>query len=104
MSIAPGQLACATEETKPLIKSVCEAAPIFLFWVPTCLSMDREWPVKKAIVDIPKGIRLKGNLKHSSSNSLSSLGAQKRDLRATSQKLLINNLFLLKLKITGMSQ
>lgn len=62
------------------------------------LSMHHEWPVKKAIVDIPKGIRLKGNLKHTSSNSLSPLGAQKRDLRATSQTLLINNLFLLKLK------
>ena len=49
----------------------------------------------KTIVDIPKGIRLTGNLKHTSSNSLSPLGAQKRDLRATSQTLLINNLFLL---------
>ena len=67
------------------------------------LKMHYKWSVKKAIVNIPKGIRLKGNLKHTSSNSLRLLGAQKRDLRATSQTLLINNLLLLELK-WGMSQ
>ena len=35
-----------------------------------------DWPVKKAIVDLP--IRLKGNSKHTSGNSLSPLGPRTR--------------------------
>ena len=44
------------------------------------LSTRHDWPVKKAIVDLP--IRMKGNSKRISSNSLSSgpLGAQNNDL------------------------
>ena len=45
-----------------------------------------DWPLKKAIVDLP--IRLKGNSKRTSGNSLSLLGSQKTDLEATSQTLL----------------
>ena len=48
--------------------------------------MCRDWPVKKAIVDLP--IRLKGNLKLISGNSLSPLGAQNKDFSATLQTLL----------------
>ena len=40
-----------------------------------------DWPVKKAIVDLP--IRIKGNRERASSNSLSLLGAQKKDLGAS---------------------
>ena len=45
-----------------------------------------DWPLKKAIVDLPIG--LKGNSKRTSGNSLSLLGSQKTDLGATSQTLL----------------
>ena len=45
-----------------------------------------DWPLKKAIVDLP--IRLKGNSKRTSGNSLSLLGSQKTDLDPTSQTLL----------------
>ena len=40
------------------------------------LSTRHDWPVKNAFVDLP--IRLKGNLKRTSGNLLSLLGAQKR--------------------------
>ena len=50
------------------------------------LSMDHDWPVKKAIVNLP--IRLKGHAKHIFSNLLNPLGAQNKDLRAASQTLL----------------
>ena len=42
------------------------------------LSTRRDWPVKKAIVDLP--IRMKGNSKLISGNSLSPLGAQNEDI------------------------
>ena len=42
--------------------------------------------LKKAIVDLP--IRLKGNSKHTSGNSLSPLGAQNKHFGAASQTLL----------------
>ena len=45
-----------------------------------------DWPLKKAIVDLPIG--LKGNSKRTSGNSLSLLGSQKTDLGPTSQTLL----------------
>ena len=37
-----------------------------------------DWPVKKAIVNLP--IRLKGNSKRIAGNSLSPLGAQNKDI------------------------
>ena len=42
--------------------------------------------LKKAIVDLP--IRLKGNSKRTSGNSLSPLGAQNKDIGAASQTIL----------------
>ena len=50
------------------------------------LSTRHDWPVKDALVYLP--IRLKGNLKHTSGNSLCLLGAQNRDISAASQMLL----------------
>ena len=50
------------------------------------LSTRHDWPVKKAIVDLP--IRMKGNSKRISGFLLSPLGAQKRDLGAASPTLL----------------
>ena len=50
------------------------------------LSKRHDWPVKKAIVDLP--IRLKGNSKRTFRNSLSLLEAQSKDLGSASQTLL----------------
>ena len=50
------------------------------------LTTHHDWPIKKAIVDLP--IRLKGNWKPTSSNLLSLLGAQSKDLSIASQMLL----------------
>ena len=81
------------EQTKQnFVKSVYETAPKSLFCPPPPapvyqdLRKRHDWPLKKAIVDLP--IRLKGNSKHTSGNSLSLLGSQKTDLGATSQTLL----------------
>ena len=49
------------------------------------LSTRHDWLVKNAIVDLP--IRLKGNSKRISGNSLSPLGAQNSDIGAASQTL-----------------
>ena len=49
------------------------------------LSTRQDRPVKKAIVDLQ--IKLKGNSKRSSGNSLSPLGPKNRDLGAASQTL-----------------
>ena len=50
------------------------------------LSTLHDWPVKNAVVDLP--IRVKGNSKHSSGNSLSLLRAQNKDLGISSQTIL----------------
>ena len=50
------------------------------------LSTRRDWPVKKATVDLQ--IRLKGNSKCTSGNSLSPLGAHNNNIGATLQMLL----------------
>ena len=42
-----------------------------------------DWPFKKAIVDLP--VRMKGNLKRTSGNSLSPLGGQDKNIGAASQ-------------------
>jgi len=80
---------CATDEIKLRLspsakqcRNPCSTPPP----VYQDLSMCRDWPVKKAIVDLP--IRLKGNLKLISGNSLSPLGAQNKDFSATLQTLL----------------
>ena len=50
------------------------------------LGMHHDWPVKKSIVILP--IRLKGNLKRNSSNLLSPLGTQNKDISTALQTLL----------------
>ena len=50
------------------------------------LSMCHDWPVKKAIVDLP--ISMKGNSNRTYSNSISPLWAQNKDLDSASQKSL----------------
>ena len=45
-----------------------------------------DWPVEKAIVDLP--VRLKENSKRVSGNSSSPLGAQNKDYGASSETLL----------------
>ena len=52
------------------------------------LSTCHDWPVKKAIVNLP--IRLKGNSEHIYGNSLSRLRAQNKDIGAALQMLLLN--------------
>ena len=82
-------LACTTDGSKLLIKSVCETAPKSWFWAPTRVFQDlstcHDWPVNRAIIN--SLIRLKGNLKRISSNSLSPL-AQNKDMGAALQTLL----------------
>ena len=46
------------------------------------LSTRYDWPVKKAIVDLP--IKVKGNLERTSGNWLSPLGAQNKDIGSAS--------------------
>ena len=48
--------------------------------------MRHDWPAKKAFVDLP--IKMKGNSKRTSGNSLSPLGAQNKDIGAASRTLL----------------
>ena len=50
------------------------------------LRMHHDWPVKKGIVILPIG--LKGNLKRNSSNLLSPLGTQNKDISTALQTLL----------------
>ena len=49
------------------------------------LSMRWDWPVKKAVVNLP--IRFKGTLKLISGSSLSSLGAQNKDIVTAVEKI-----------------
>ena len=83
-------LACATDETKTLVKSVCETALKSLFWTYTLVYQDlstrHDWPFKKAIVDLP--IRMKGNLKRITDNSFTPLRPRDKDIAAASQTLL----------------
>ena len=48
--------------------------------------MRHDWPAKKTFIDLP--IKMKGNSKRTSGNSLSQLGAQNKDIGAASQTLL----------------
>ena len=81
-------LACATDETKLRLspptkkrRNPCSGSPP----VYQDLSKRRDWPASNAIVDLP--IRLKGNSKRDSDNSLSLLEAKNKDLGAASQTL-----------------
>ena len=58
------------------------------------LSARHDWPVKKFIVDLP--IRIIGNWKRISGNSLSPLRAQNKDIGAASQTLLAGVKFRLR--------
>ena len=82
-------LACATDETK-LLLSPSAKGPWNPCSVPRLvyqgLSTGHDWPFKKAIVDLP--IRMKGNLKRTSGNSLTPFGALSKDISAASQTLL----------------
>ena len=81
-------VACTTDETKlwlsPSAKqhqNSCSGFPP----VYQDFSTRHDWPVKKAITDLP--ISMKGNLKHTSGNLLSPLGAQNKDLKAPLQTI-----------------
>ena len=50
------------------------------------VSMRHDWPVRNPIIYL--SIKMKGNLKRTSGNSLMPLGAQNRDLGAASQILI----------------
>ena len=82
-------VACTTEETKLCLslsakqhQNPCSGAPPVYQDLITC----HDWPVKKDIVDFP--VRMKGNLKRTSSNLLSPLGDQNKDLGTALQTLL----------------
>ena len=82
-------LACATDETKLLLslstkqhRNPCSRPPP----AHQDLSKGYDWSVKKPFVDLL--IRMKGNSKRASGNSLNSLGTQNKDLGAALQALL----------------
>lgn len=80
-------LACTTVGTKLLVKSVCETALKTSFWAPTFVpEFEYMYVPRKPIVNLP--IRLKGNLKYTSSNLLSPSGAENKDISAALQTLL----------------
>lgn len=72
----------STDETKPLVKSVCKSAlkSSATTCVPKDLSMSHDWSVEKAMVDLP--VELKKNLKRASGNLLSLFRTQNKDLGA----------------------
>lgn len=72
----------STDETKPLVKSVCKSAlkSSATTCVPEDLSMSHDGPVEKAMVDLP--VELKKNLKRTSGNLLSLFRTQNKDLGA----------------------
>ena len=58
-----------------------------LFWARSCVpGLRHDFPVEEVIVDLP--IKMKGNSKRTSGNSLSPLGAQNKKIGASSQTLL----------------
>ena len=59
-------------------RNPCSALPPLPPPVYQNLKTRHDWPLKKAIVDLP--IRLKGNSKRTSGNSFCLLGSQKTDL------------------------
>ena len=74
---------------KTLIKPGCETGSKSLFWALSFYQDVRtrhDWPVKKATVDLP--IKMMGNSKRFSGNSLSPLGAHNKDIGSSLQTLL----------------
>ena len=93
VSHAEQAVTCTTDETKLWLspsakqrKNPCSWSPPVFQHLSTGTRHD--WPVKKAIVDLP--IRMKGNSKRTSSNSLSPLAAQNKmkNLSAALQMIL----------------
>ena len=83
-------LACATDETKLWLspsakqrRNPCSRPPP----VYQDLNTRHDWPVKRAIVDLP--IRMKGNSKRTSSNSFSPLGRRTRILALLRRRYLV---------------
>ena len=86
------KVAGATDRTKLLLSTSAKQRrnpfsrlpPLYQY-----LSMRHDWPVKKAIVDLP--IRLKGKFKtHFRYNSLSPLGVQNKDIGAARESEVTN--------------
>ena len=76
------QLSLHHGQNLTLVKFVYKTAPKSLFWAPPVyqdLSTRHDWPVKKAIVNLP--IRMKGNSKRTSGNSLNPLGGPEQGSR-----------------------
>ena len=83
-------LACAADETKLWLspsakqrRNPCSRPPP----VYQDLNTRHDWPVKRAIVDLP--IRMKGNSKRTSSNSFSPLGRRTRILALLRRRYLV---------------
>ena len=75
-------IACATDETKVWFSPSAKQSRNLGFGPPPVwqdLSRHHDWSVKNAIVDLP--IRMKGNSKLTSCNSLSPLGAPEQGSR-----------------------
>ena len=82
-------VASATDGTKFLVKSVCETSPKSLFQAPTCVQGFEYVPwlaCFKCHWPFAKWIKIKENLKRSSGNLLSLLGAQSKDIDTASQR------------------
>ena len=83
-------MAGATNETKLWLSRLRNSAKILVLGLHLSrypdLSARHDWLVKKAIVGLP--IRMKGDTKCTSGNSLSPLDAQKKGLGAALQTLL----------------
>ena len=82
-------VARATDETKLWLslsakqgRNPCSGPPLVYQDLSTC----HDWPVEKAIVSIP--VSMKGNWKRTSSNSLSPLGVQNKEIGAALRTLL----------------
>ena len=91
---------CTADETKlwssPSAKqrwNLCSGPPAVYQDLSTC----HDWPVKNVIVDLP--IKIKGNSKRFSCNSLSPLGVQDNDLVAASQTLITKVTWRLRRKL-----
>ena len=80
------QLACSADETKLWLSLsvILVLGPHLCTGIQVCAMIGLLKTI--AIVDLP--IKVKGNSKCSSGNSLSPLGAQNKDISATSQMLL----------------
>ena len=79
-----GELLKVSFVRSELLYQIPDSVPRFEYALGFC-----DWPVKKSVVNLP--IRLKGNSKHISGSSLSSSGAQMKDVVTAVEKMLVNN-------------